>query len=97
MWLDIIISAVVLTGIIAGCCYISSLVKRALNSSSTVLQNGYLFVQRGKSPIFFSDHKGANIWIKECNWAEVYWEVYAIYDGQVKHLGNSKDLILSAL
>jgi len=97
MWLDIIISVVVVAGVIAACYYISSAFKRALNSSSTVLQNGYLFVHQSKKSIFFSDHVGANIWIKECSWAEVYWDVYALCDGQVKYLGNSKDLILSAL
>lgn len=97
MWLDIIISVVVVAGVIAACYYISSAFKRVLNSSSTVLQNGYLFVQKGKKPIFFSDHIGANIWIKQCSWAEMFWDVYAVCDGEVKHLGNSKDLILSAL
>jgi len=98
MWIDIVsIVVVVFLALVA-----LTLGARAINcylkSSATTLQNGgYLFVKEGKNPIFFSDYAGANTWIKQCNRAEVFWEVYAICDGQVKHLGHSKDLILGAI
>ena len=97
MWIDIISTVVVVCLALTALSFGARAINCYLNSSATTLQDGYLFVQKGKKPIFFSDHAGANIWIKQCNWAEVFWEVYAICDGQVKHLGNSKDLILGAI
>lgn len=97
MWIDIISAVIVISLVLLFLTISAGAINKRLNSNATTLQNGYLFVQKGKNPIFFSDHAGANIWIKQCNWAEVFWEVYAICDGQVKHLGNSKDLILGAI
>ena len=97
MWIDIISTVLVVCLALTALSFGARAINRYLNSNATTLQNGYLFVQKGKNPIFFSDHAGANIWIKQCNWAEVFWEVYAICDGQVKHLGNSRDLILGAI
>lgn len=97
MWIDIASTVLVVTLVLGVLVFATRAINGYLNNDATTLQNGYLFVQKGKKPIFFSDHVGANIWIKQCNWAEMFWEVYAICDGEVKHLGNSKDLILSAL
>lgn len=97
MWIDIISIVVVVFLALVALTFGARAINRYLKSSATTLQNGgYLFIKEGKNPIFFSDHAGANSWIKQCKQAEVFWDVYAISDGQVKHLGNSKDLILKA-
>jgi hypothetical protein len=97
MILDIIMTVVVLLFVIALCYIVTTAFKSLFKSDSIVLSNGYLFAKEGKRPIYFTDNIAANFFIKECNWAEVYWDVYAICNGEVKHVGLSKDLILAAL
>lgn len=97
MWIDVASTVLVVMLVLLALVFAAKAINGYLNSDATTLQNGYLFVQKDKKPIFFGDHIGANIWIRRCNLAGVSWSVYAICDGEVKLLGNSKDLILANL
>jgi hypothetical protein len=53
-----------------------------------------LLVKSGRKPIFFSDVKAADAFVKKCSQVRIFWEVYIIDDGEVRHLGSSEKLIL---
>jgi len=94
IWIDALITIIAVTITLLVLVVVARGINHYLNKRTIALQDGYLFLQKGKRPIFFTDHIDANIWIKECSWAEVYWEVYSILDGEIKYLGNSRELTL---
>jgi len=71
------------------------LLRNFIRPTATTLlckNNGMLLVESGRKPIFFSDVKAADVFIKKCKLAGVFWEIYTIDDGEVKHLGSSEKL-----
>ena len=71
------------------------LLGKTIRPTATTLlckNNGMLLVKSGRKPIFFSDEKAADAFLKKCKPAGVFWEIYTIDDGEVKHLGSSEKL-----
>ena len=71
------------------------LLGKTIRPTATTLlcrDKGMLLVKSGRKPIFFSDVKAADAFIKKCKPAGVFWEIYTIDDGEVKHLGSSEKL-----
>ena len=71
------------------------LLQKFIRPTATTLlcrDKGMLLVKSGRKPIFFSDEKAANAFLKKCNPVRVFWEVYIIDDGEVRHLGSSEKI-----
>ena len=64
-------------------------------TATTLLCKGKgIILSKTRNPelIFFSELKAANDFLEKCNHDGVYWEVYIIDDGEVRHLGSSEKI-----
>ena len=71
------------------------LLRKFIRPTATTLlcrDKGMLLVKSGRKPIFFSDVKAADAFVKKCSPSRIFWEVYIIDDGEVRHLGSSEKI-----